>query len=117
MSLDASYIQGMEDFYNIIKAIYELTYEERMRTFGMSHVSMIIDKFDFQQIREKMLDPVKKFYVIRGISVDDNGIKRVMAESGRLKYMPDEDMVNVFLQIHKNVSFATIQEIFVRTEE
>lgn len=115
--MDSDYIQGMEDFYNIIKAIYELTYEERIRTFGVSHVSRIIDKFDFQQIREKMVDPVKKYYVIRGISVDDNGFKHVGAESGRLKFPPDDDMINAFMQIHKNISFATVEEIYTRTDK
>ena len=117
MDIDASYIQGMEDFYNIIKAIYELTYEERMRTFGMSHVSMIIDKFDFQQIREKMAHPLKRYFVIRGISVDDNGFKHARVESGRLQFRPDEAMIKAFMDIHKGISFCTIEEIYVGADK
>ena len=114
MSADESYINGLEDMYNIIKSIYELTIDRRMQIFGEDTVPAILDKFDFQQIREKMVERIVVRYVIRGIKVNDQHEKRVIAESGRLKFRPDEDMVKAFLDVHPHVTFACVEEIYVK---
>ena len=108
------YIQGLEDMYNIIKAIFELTIDRRMQIFGEDTVPAILDKFDFQQIREKMVERIVVRYVIRGIKVNDQHEKRVIAESGHLKFRPDEDMVKAFLDVHPHVTFACVEEIYVK---
>ena len=116
MSADESYINGLEDMYNIIKSIYELTIDRRMQIFGEDTVPAILDKFDFQQIREKMVERIVVRYVIRGISVNDYNQKRVVVESEPLTIKPDEILVNAFLNCHKdkNIKFATVEEIYIK---
>ena len=114
--MDKEYIQGMEDYHNIIKAIFELSPEERKERFGSPLVANIIDRFDFQQIRELMVERLEKKYIIRGIKEDDFGKKKIAVESDPLSFKPDETLINAFLNCHKdrNLSFATVEEIYVR---
>ena len=91
-----------------------MSQDERIIRFGYPKVEYIMDKFDFQQIREKMVEQIVVRYVIRGIKVNDQHEKRVIAESGRLKFRPDEDMVKAFLDVHPHVTFACVEEIYVK---
>ena len=114
--MDTDYIQGLEDGVNIVKSIYELTVDERIKRFGDFSVPDILDKFDFQQIREKMVERLEKKYVIRGITINDYHQKKVAVESDPLDIKPDETLVNAFLNCHKDkhLAFAVIEEIWIR---
>ena len=46
---DMTYISGMEEGVEIVKAIFALTAQERKDRFGTSDVANILDKFDFVQ--------------------------------------------------------------------
>lgn len=111
-----SYIQGQEDMYNTLKAIYELTFDEREKRFGETAISYILDKFDFHEVYEKMNNPIEVKYIIRGIKVNDYNQKRVVVESEPLTIKPDEMLVNAFLNCHKdkNIKFATVEEIYIK---
>ena len=118
---DDNYIQGLEDCYRMIKAIFEMDVASRIRYYGNTSVARILDRFDFAQIRniydrqkKEEIKEFKKYYIIRGIQVDKHNIKRVIAESSRLKFPPDEDMINAFLETYTDVDFASTEEIFTR---
>jgi hypothetical protein len=112
---DKAYCQGMEDMYDMIKAIFEMSVDDRVEKVGKANISMILDEYDFQQIKEH-LETLNKYYIIRGIKVDDNGYKHVVVESDRLSCRPDEILINAFLNCHKNkhLTFATTETIYVR---
>ena len=112
---DKAYCQGMEDMYDMIKAIFEMSVDDRVEKFGKANISMILDEYDFQQIKER-LETLKTYYIIRGIKGDDNGYKKVVVESDRLTFRPDEVLINAFLNCHKNknISFAVVETIYVR---
>lgn len=112
---DKLYVQGLEDGVNMIKAIFELSIDERMERFGKANISQILDEYDFQQIKER-LETLKKYYILRGIRVEPNDIKRVVVESDRLTIKPDEILINAFLNCHraKNISFTCVEEIYVK---
>ena len=121
MTTDNAYIQGMEDFYNIMKAIYSLDRFEREKYFHESKVSNILDKFDFEQIREIVngikhedIREIKRYYIIRGIHINKYNEKSVVAESIKLAFAPDEEMIDTFLAVHTNVDFAVVEEIYTR---
>ena len=46
------YIQGLEDFFNDIKAIFECSVSQRKEIFGETDVANILDKYDFVTIHE-----------------------------------------------------------------
>lgn len=114
--IDEAYINGMEHMYNIIKSILELPSDKRQERFGAVLIANIMDKFDFQQIREIMVERLEKRYIIRGIKVNEYNQKRVVAESGQLKFPPDEEMVSAFMDCHEDVMFATVAEIYVKVK-
>lgn len=115
---DEDYYNGMEDGILMTKAILELDMSSRKELFGDYDVTNILDKFDFRQIHEKLKvrkpeKELKKYYIIRGIKVDDNGFKRCIEESKYLTSMPDDRQIEGFLIINDKVTFATVQEIYV----
>lgn len=115
---DEDYYNGMEDGVLMTKAILELDMSSRKELFGDYDVTNILDKFDFRQIHEKLKvrkpeKELKKYYIIRGIKVDDNGFKRCIEESKYLTSMPDDRQIEGFLIINDKVTFATVQEIYV----
>ena len=112
---DKAYCQGMEDMYDMIKSIFEMTVDERVERFGKGNISVILDEYDFTQIKER-LENLNTYYIIRGIRVEDSGLKHVVVESDRLSCKPDEILINAFLNCHKakNLSFAVIEEIYMR---
>lgn len=112
---DNAYINGFVDAVEMIKKLYSLSIDERLDKFEEHQVPTILDKYDFAQIRER-LETLNKYYIIRGIRVNDEGFKKVVAESDKLSLKPDEVLINAFLNYHKNknVSFAIVEEIFVR---
>ena len=118
MSIDEqnSYVQGLEDMYNIIKSILELPSDKRQERFGAVLIADIMDKFDFQQIRELMVERLEKKYVIRGIKENDYGQKKVAVESDPLSVEPDEILINAFLNCHKDkhIQFAVVETIYTR---
>lgn len=122
MALDNAYIQGMEDMTNIIKAIFELTTGEREKKFGSVFVADILDKFDFQQIREKMqiqgtmrAKETHCYYIIRIVSEDDEGFKKVTAESKRYYSRPTFAEIDRYLTETGDInSFAVVEELYVR---
>ena len=119
MNTDKAYVQGLEDMYNTIKAIFEMSHEARSEKFGSPYVASIMNEHDFVEVFEEMNNPIKVKYIIRGIKVNDYNQKRVVVESGQLDFKPDEVLVNAFLNCHKDkgVSFATIEEIYVREDK
>lgn len=116
MNTDKAYVQGLEDMYNTIKAIFELTSGERCKRFDTYSIPFILGKFDFYEVYEKMHNPIEVKYVIRGISVNDYNQKKVVVESEPLTIKPDEMLVNAFLNCHKdkNIKFATVEEIYIK---
>lgn len=112
---DSAYINGLSDGVGMVKTIFEMSIEERMERFGKANISMILDEYDFQQIKEH-LETLKTYFIIRGIRVDDDGYKKVVVESDRLTFRPDEVLINAFLNCHKNknISFAAVETIYVR---
>lgn len=117
-----SYIQGLEDGIEIVKAIYSLDRFDRQKYFHETKVSNILNRFDFAQIREIVngikhedIREIKKYYIIRGIHINlNNNEKSVVAESIKLAFAPDEEMINTFLAVHTDVDFAVCEEIYVR---
>lgn len=111
---DKAYVQGMSDGVEMVKALFEMSTDERQEKFGHFLVAEILDNFDFIQIRERM-ESLNKYYIIRGIVANDQ-VKRCVVESDRLSFKPDEVLINAFLNCHKdkNINFAIVEEIFVR---
>jgi hypothetical protein len=112
---DSAYINGLSDGVGMVKTIFEMSIEERMERFGKANISQILDEYDFQQIKDR-LETLKKYYIIRGINVDKDGFKKVVVETDRLSFEPDELLINAFLNCHKdkNITFAVAQTIYVR---
>lgn len=109
---DRQYIDGMEMGVDLVKRIYELTADERIEKFGATSVPEILDTFDFAELFERM-NGLNKYFVIRGIK-DTKIRKEVIAESGRLKFPPDETMIMAFMNIHKEADFAVVEEIYAK---
>jgi len=116
MREDESFINGMEEMFNVIKECFELSPEERKERFGETMVAHIMDKHDFLEVYDRMTNPIEVKYVIRGIMVNDYGQKKVVVESDPLTFKPDELLVNAFLNCHKkkNIAFAAVEEIYVK---
>ena len=112
---DSAYINGLSDGVDMIKAIFEMSVDDRVEKFGKANISQILDEYDFQQIKDR-LETLKKYYIIRGINVDKYGYKKVVVESDRLSVEPDEVLINAFLNCHKdkNITFAVKEQIYVR---
>lgn len=117
MAKDVDYIAGLEDGASMIKSIFAMTPEEREEKFGYTLVANILDVYDVIEIRER-LETLNKYYIIRGIKVSDTGFKRVVVESDRLSFKPDEVLITAFLNCHKDkhITFATVEEIYVREQ-
>lgn len=115
---DEDYFNGMEDGVLMVKAILELDMSSRKEMFGDYDVTNILDKFDFRQIHEKLKvrkpeKELKKYYVIRGIKVDENGFKKCISESAYMTKKPDDRQIEGFLRINDKVTFAVVQEIYI----
>jgi hypothetical protein len=120
MELEQNYFDGMEDGVMMVRRILELDMNERKKHFGDYDVSVILDKFDFQQLHEILSRPelkpdkeLKKYYIIRGIKTSI-GNKKAIAESGRLYIEPTDEMIEAFLLNHSEADFAVIQPIYTR---
>lgn len=120
--LDNNYFNGMEDGVLMVKRLFEFTPDERYQYFGDVLVANILDKFDFQKIHEILStiknEPEKElhsYYIIRGIRVREDGVKKVVAESDKLTMKPDELLINVFMNAnkHRNISFSCVEKIYV----
>ena len=120
MNKDNDYIDGFEDGVLLIKNILSLSVEERLRRFRSADIAVILDKFDFQQLKELYNTPADKklkvYYVIRGIQT--NGLlKRVTVESRRYEYCPSPDTIEQFIRTNnlqtQLVDFATVEIIYV----
>jgi hypothetical protein len=120
MELEKNYVDGLSDGVNMVHRILELDMNERKKHFGDYDVSVILDKFDFQQLHEILSKPelkpdkeLKKYYIIRGIKTSI-GNKKAIAESGRLYIEPTDEMIEAFLLNHSEADFAVIQPIYTR---
>ena len=120
MELEQNYFDGMEDGVMMVRRILELDMSERKKHFGDYDVSVILDKFDFQQLHEILSKPelkpdkeLKKYYIIRGIKTSI-GNKKVIAESGRLYIEPTDEMIEAFLLNHSEADFAVTETIYIR---
>ena len=116
IELDRNYIDGMSDGVLLVRRIFELDRYDRIKLFNESDVAKILDKFDFQQIREILGRPDKeltKYYIIRGIKTSI-GNKKVIAESGRLYIEPTDEMIEAFLLNHSESDFAVTETIYTR---
>lgn len=118
--LDRNYLNGMEDGFLMVRKILEFPAETRKKFFYDTDIAKILDRFDFQQIHELLKaverEPEKelhRYYVIRGIKINDYNQKKVIAESGRLKFEPDADMVKAFMDCHPYISFSSVETIYV----
>lgn len=105
------YVQGMEDMYNIVKALYELPVDERVAKYRTSDVAQIIDRFNFAQLRTMHERKLQKYYVIRAIKATTCS-KEVIAESIKLEFPPTDDMIKDFLSQHTDASFAVVEYIY-----
>ena len=115
---DEDYYNGMEDGVLMVKAILELDMSRRKEMFGDYDVTNILDKFDFRQIHEKLKvrkpeKELKKYYVIRGIRVVNNGFKRCIEESEYFEMKPDDRQIEGFLRINDAATFAAVEEIYI----
>ena len=111
---DMTYISGMEEGVEIVKAIFALTAQERKDRFGTSDVANILDKFDFVQCQNILSRKRKlgKYYVLRGIRID--GVKKnVVWESSRLEGRPSDAMILDYLTNNQGTDFAVVEEIYV----
>lgn len=120
MELEQNYFNGMEDGVMMVRRILELDMSERKKHFGDYDVSVILDKFDFQQLHEILSRPelkpdkeLKKYYIIRGIKTSI-GNKKAIAESGRLYIEPTDEMIEAFLLNHSEADFAVTETIYTR---
>jgi hypothetical protein len=120
MELEQNYFNGMEDGVMMVRRILELDMSERKKHFGDYDVSVILDKFDFQQLHEILSRPelkpdkeLKKYYIIRGIKTSI-GNKKAIAESGRLFIEPTDEMIEAFLLNHSEADFAVTETIYTR---
>ncbi len=121
MNKDNDYIDGFEDGVLLIKNILSLSVEERLRRFRSADIAVILDKFDFQQLKELYNTPADKklelYYVIRGFKENNTGIKRVTIESRRYEYCPSPETIEQFIRTNnlqtQLVDFATVEEIYV----
>ena len=120
MELEQNYFNGMEDGVMMVRRILELDMSERKKHFGDYDVSVILDKFDFQQLHEILSKPelkpdkeLKKYYIIRGIKTSI-GNKKAIAESGRLYIEPTDEMIEAFLLNHSEADFAVTETIYTR---
>ena len=118
--LENNYISGMEDGVIMVKKILGLPRDIRKKFFYDTDIAKILDHFDFQQIHELLKaverEPEKelhRYYVIRGIKINDYNQKKVIAESGLLKFEPDADMVKAFMDCHPYISFSSVETIYV----
>lgn len=111
---DDAYTNGFSDAIDMVKKLYEFSNLERYEKFGYDHVSNILEELDFSEIRDRM-ESLNKYYIIRGVVANDQ-VKRCVVESDRLSFKPDDVLINAFLNLHKdkNISFAIVEEIFVR---
>ena len=109
---DRQYVDGMETGVELVKRIFEIGIEERVKRFGTNDVATILDRYDFAELFDRM-DCLNKYYIIRGIK-DSHIRKDVVAESGRLKFPPDKTMIKAFMNVHKDADFAVVEEIFVK---
>lgn len=46
------YINGLENMHTIIKGICDMSREDRTKMFGASRLDIILDRFDFLQIKQ-----------------------------------------------------------------
>ena len=115
--LQDNYINGMEDGVMMVKRIFELSDNERIKHFGAIRVDRILDKFDFQQLHEILQRPelkpdkvLKKYYIIQGFDSFDN----ITDVSNKLRIEPTVEMIEAFLLNHSFVDYVTVIEIYVR---
>lgn len=116
--LQMNYFSGMEDGIGMVRRILELDMSSRKELFGDYDVTNILDKFDFRQIHEKLKvrkpeKELKKFYMIRGIKVDENGFKKCIAESEYFEMKPDDRQIESFLRVNDTATFASVVEIYI----
>lgn len=109
------YIQGLEDGIGLVKTLFSLSLDERLDKFGEHQVATILDRYDFTEIKER-LETLSKYYVIRGIREECDGVKKCVVESDRLTMKPDDVLINAFLNCHKkrNISFVSVETIYIR---
>lgn len=112
---NVNYINGLEDGYDLIKRIYELTEQDRELIFGYTDVAKIMDKYDIIDIQLKLQSGfvVSEYYVMRGIKDYGDKIK-VVVESSRFKVVTAR-MLEHFLELNGNIiDFADVKKIYVR---
>lgn len=112
--MDVNYINGLEDGFDLVKRVYELSEKDRKLLFGHTDVATIMDKYDVIDIRLKLQSGfvMNEYSVIRGIKDYGDKIK-VVVESARFKVITP-DMVEHFLETNGNVDFADVKKIYVR---
>lgn len=112
---DKSYVDGLEQGIEIVKAILSLDVDTRKAKFGSSDIATILDRFDFAQLNEmveaKEEKELKQYYVIRGIRQDPYK-KVVVFESPKLKYEPDKEMIEKYLNFD-TADFVVVEAIYV----
>lgn len=69
------YIQGLEDGVGMVKQIMELSYQRREELFGSRDIGVILNKFDFAQMKEKLSIPPKIKHYYELIIVADKSTK------------------------------------------
>lgn len=112
---DQNYIDGIEDGILMVKNIFSLSREERVRLFGDANVATILDTYEFPRLREIMnrIEICNKYYVIRGVK--ETGVKKtVVAESMLQDTYPTMDEIHLFMRMHREVDFASVEIVYKR---
>lgn len=111
---NVNYINGLEDGFDLIKRVYELSEQDRKLMFGHTDVASIMDKYDIIDIQLKLQSGfvVSEYYVMRGIKDYGDKIK-VVVESNKFKVVTAR-MLEHFLELNGNIDFADVKKIYVR---
>ena len=55
---DGCFVQGLESGVGLVKSIFEMTAMRRKEIFGETDVARILDKFDFMELYEIVLQEI-----------------------------------------------------------
>ena len=115
-----NYIQGYKDGLSTVIKMFEMTTGERQRRFGYELVADILDHYDYAEIKAEIESMDKKelhtYYIIRIITEDKEGFKKVSAESKWYPVHPTFSQIEEFMNPYDDKSFAVVEQILVLEE-
>lgn len=112
-----NYIEGFKDGLDAVIKMFEMSTDERQMRFGYTFVADILDHYDYAEIKAEIESIDKKelhtYYVIRIITEDKEGFKKVSAESKWYPVHPTFSQIEEFMNPYDDKSFAVVEQIFV----